>query len=405
MEILITEEEGFSLLSSFLDSYSSDDILLREKIIQKYKEPKSLKFTWFGFTDEHIHDINPFYSLSKITDEDKNEIYFGFKNGLFFLKNKFFFTKFEVEEKFIHTLPVGPIPLEEFVDITFGKFNRKNETYYKLYLKEYKEIQQRNYSENEIQLLEKLKNIITDFVDKKRSEEDELRNKIEQQRLNRLGLQKNTIVSELDKDNDGQVDLVDIESLNKLLTKNQKTIIDIDKIYIQKFVKISLYLKTKRSNTQKIFDSLNNSGNEEELNELIRLLKNQVYTYDLLVFHSISMVTSLVDSDLITFYEIYECFDQLGVFNSNWENEVSSKLTDIGDGIKELMYTIHEMENRIVDSIENLTYVTQNSFTDLQGSITKQLSDIDSGIQINNLLTGIQTYQMYRINQNTKRVN
>jgi hypothetical protein len=117
------------------------------------------------------------------------------------------------------------------------------------------------------------------------------------------------------------------------------------------------------------------------------------------------MVTSLVDSDLITFYEIYECFDQLGVFNSNWENEVSSKLTDIGDGIKELMYTIHEMENRIVDSIENLTYVTQNSFTDLQGSITKQLSDIDSGIQINNLLTGIQTYQMYRINQNTKRVN
>jgi hypothetical protein len=36
---------------------------------------------------------------------------------------------------------------------------------------------------------------------------------------------------------------------------------------------------------------------------------------------------------MITFYEIYETFDQLGVFNSNWENEVSNKLSEIGDGI------------------------------------------------------------------------
>jgi hypothetical protein len=117
------------------------------------------------------------------------------------------------------------------------------------------------------------------------------------------------------------------------------------------------------------------------------------------------MITSLVESDLITFYEIYECFDQLGVFNSNWENEVSNKLTDIGDGIRDLMYSIYQMENKIVNSIDNLTYVTQDSFSQLQGSVEKQLSSIDSSIQCNNLLTGIQTYQMYKINQNTKRIN
>lgn len=202
----------------------------------------------------------------------------------------------------------------------------------------------------------------------------------------------------------GLLILNDDNEFYKLLTKNQKSIIEIDKNYIQKFVKISMYLKTKKSNTQKIFDSLKYSKNEVELNELVNLLKNQIHTYELLVFHTINMITSLVDSDLITFYEIYECFDQLGVFNSNWENEVSNKLTDIGDGIKDLMYSIYQMENNIVNSIDNLTYTNQESFKDLTNSVEKQLISIDSSIKFNNLITGIQTYQMYKINQNTKRL-
>jgi hypothetical protein len=117
------------------------------------------------------------------------------------------------------------------------------------------------------------------------------------------------------------------------------------------------------------------------------------------------MITSLVESDLITFYEIYESFDQLGVFNSNWENEVSNKLTDIGDGIKDLMYSINSMENNIVNSLGTLTYTTMDSFSELNNSITSQLNSIDSSINFNNLLTGIQTYQMYKINKNTKRLN
>jgi hypothetical protein len=229
--------------------------------------------------------------------------------------------------------------------------------------------------------------------------------KEENERIEKLNNLKKSIYSDLDKDGNGEVDLIDGESINKLLTKNQLKIIEIDKNYIQKFVKISLYLKTKKSNTQRIFDSIKDTKNDTELNELINLLKNQIHTYELLVFHSISMVTSLVESDLITFYEIYECFDQLGVFNSNWENEVSNKLTDIGDGIKDLMYSIYQMENKIVSSIDNLTYVTQDSFTELNMSVNKQLSSIDSSIKFNNLLTGIQTYQMYKINQNTKRIN
>ncbi len=226
----------------------------------------------------------------------------------------------------------------------------------------------------------------------------------EEERVRKLKEKKSSIILSLDSDKDGNVDLVDGNSFNLLLTNNQNKIIEIDKNYIQKFVKISIYLKTKKYNIQNIFNSLKKSNDDNELIESVNLLKNQIHTYELLVFHSINMITSLVDSDLITFYEIYECFDQLGVFNSNWENEVSDKLTNIGNGLTELMYSIYQMENKIVNSIDNLTYVTRDSFKELNMSVNNQLSSINSSIKFNNLLTGIQTYQMYKINQNTKRI-
>lgn len=210
---------------------------------------------------------------------------------------------------------------------------------------------------------------------------------------------------EVDKDNNGEVDLVDDESFYLLLNKYQKNISDMDKVYIQKFVKISMYLKTKKKNTQKIFESINKTKNDKELNELFSLLKNQIHSYELMVFHSISMIVSLVENDYISFYEIYESFDQLGVFNSNWENEVSKKLTNINKGLKDIMYSLDEMESNIVGSLRTLNYTTQDSFRKLNSSISSQLGSINSSIDFNNLLTGIQTYQMYKVNQNTKRIN
>ena len=77
---------------------------------------------------------------------------------------------------------------------------------------------------------------------------------IEEKRLIDLNKLQTNIILELDKDNNGQIDLIDGESFVKILNKNQKSILEVDKNYIQKFVKISIYLKTKKNNTQKIFE-------------------------------------------------------------------------------------------------------------------------------------------------------
>jgi len=212
---------------------------------------------------------------------------------------------------------------------------------------------------------------------------------------------KNNTLNELDKNNDGDVDLIE-NDFNKLLSKNQKSIISIDKNYIHQFVKVSNFIKTKKQNTQKIFESIRDTSSQEELEERVGLLKNQINSYELLVFHSINMIGSLVSEDLITFYEIYESFDKLKIFNSNWENEVSEKLINIGDKLNDLMYSIYNMEQNIVSELSNLSYITQESFEDLNRSVTSQLKEVESSINTNNLLTGIQAYQLYKINKNTK---
>lgn len=386
------------LFDNFLEKNSGNKYLKNRtdivKVVNKVFTLSDIK-TSYNLWSEHI----PIESV--LMGIDGFGGCFIFSNSNFFYKSTSFSESIFVEslEKFLYIggNPKSDIP-PVWGNITYGGKSLGNITTTKTDL---------------FTLLEEFKkDVIQGIINYSIEEQEKLRllrleeeKELEKVRLKTLYNQMDSIILELDKNNDGEIDLLDYETFSKLLNKNQQSIIEIDKIFIQKFVKVNIYLKTKKNNIRSIFNSIRSSKNGIELNELVSLLKNQIHTYDSLIFHSISMITSLVKGDLITFYEIYECFDQLGVFNSNWENEVSNKLTNIGDGIKELMYSIYQMENNIVNSIDNLTYVTQDSFNDLQMSISRELQDIDSSIQFNNLLTGIQTYQMYKINQSTKKIN
>ena len=258
------------------------------------------------------------------------------------------------------------------------------------------------------ELFDLLKNIIKehiielDSLEKKRLLEIEQKNLADKQEAQKkLITNQSLVLAELDKNDDGEVDLIE-NDFNKLFSKNQKRVMDIDKNYIHQFVKVSNFIKTKKQNTQKIFQSIRDTSSQEELEERVNLLRNQIHAYELLVFHSINMIGALVSENLISFYEIYESFDKLSMFNSNWENEVSEKLTNIGDKLDDLMEAIYNMEQNIVSELSYLSYVTQESFEDLNRSVTNQLKEVESSINTNNLLTGIQAYQLYKINKNTK---
>jgi hypothetical protein len=234
--------------------------------------------------------------------------------------------------------------------------------------------------------------------------------KIKKEKSITLKNSKNKLFKRLDKDNNGTIDIIENkDEFNLLLKKHQKVIIEkgkeFNQNYTHQFIKVGNYLKQKRSNLQLIFDCIKQVQNQKDLSDFVKILEDEIHSYNLLLINSLNLIVSLIEDDQITFYDIYEKFDKLNIYNSNWENEISQKLTTLNKGISELnsnikglMYEIRDMGDRIVNSIEDLSYITEKS-TRLLDS---RLGEIDSSIKTNNFLTMIQTYQTYKINQNTK---
>ena len=252
-------------------------------------------------------------------------------------------------------------------------------------------IKEFNLSNSDTVLLKDFVLIVYDFCQKW----IDLHEQKEDKRLKELQVSQTNVLSELDKDGNGEVDVIEGNDFNLLLKKHQKGIVEVDRTYVQQFVKISSYLKTKEKNIQSIFNSIKDTPNQEVLNEYVEVLKDDIHSYNLILFNSLNMIVTLVEDDMITFYEIHELFDTLNMFDSKHEKDVSQKLTNIGDGLKDLMYEIRNMGNQISDSIGELTYVTEQSNEQLKN----QLSEIDSTMKVGNLISAINTYQNYKTNR------
>ena len=265
-----------------------------------------------------------------------------------------------------------------------------------------KGVSETNFQGDDFKVLEKLYKIYEEYFNKieeikksvleKRREQERLK---EEQRLEELRISQTNILNELDKDGNGEVDVVEGNDFNTLLKKHQKSIVEVDRNYVQQFVKVSSYLKTKKGNIQTIFNSIKDTPNQEVLNEYVEILKDDIHTYNLILFNSLNMIVSLVEDDMITFYEIYEMFDTLNMFDSKHEKDVSQKLTSIGDGLKDLMYEVRSVGNKISNSIQELSYVTEET----NRQLTNQLGKINSNLKVGNLISAINAYQNYKTNR------
>lgn len=192
--------------------------------------------------------------------------------------------------------------------------------------------------------------------------------------------------------------LLENEIFLNILKNNQKRIIEIDREYVQKFIKLNIFLKQKRDNLILILDKVIFNIEEEikiqllEREEEINFFKGLVYSYNLMVNHSIVMVSSLVEDDMITFYEIYEIFDKMNIFNTNWENEVNDKLSEINESLQDLNFSIkglmnqmRDMEMKLVSGLNQINKTIEISMDDLTLVINKQLSETNSRLKYENL--------------------
>lgn len=210
-----------------------------------------------------------------------------------------------------------------------------------------------------------------------------------------------------DKNKNKELDVLEIKDdyLN-YLKANQDKIIEISEKmgedYIHTLIKINDKLNLKRSSLNttlseilKLKQGFDSATNIESLEEL---LKNEIQYYNSLLANSLFMASSLVNNDRITFRTIYEKFDKLNFFNTNYENQTISLLSNINNNLQKILIEINNMNASITSAIEDLTFATQENTE----KISKELKSIDSSINFNTLVASINAYQNYKTNKNTK---
>ena len=138
-------------------------------------------------------------------------------------------------------------------------------------------------------------------------------------------------IDEIQKNFNLQV--LNIDSLNSLIKSNEQTIVGSEKglDYLQKFIRLKKYIESLQL---LIEGKLDESKNEIFLfkSNLLVLMKeiedlNKVHNSIYLV--SIVMINQYVNKEMMDFFENYELLDKLGVFNSEYENQVLNKLSSI----------------------------------------------------------------------------
>jgi hypothetical protein len=185
--------------------------------------------------------------------------------------------------------------------------------------------------------------------------------------------------------------------------------------FIQDFIKIINFVESNIENYWRMNISMCSqidiSIKKEkflEYNEIEKITKSHnkfISLNSTIIFGLIEMIRSVIYNDRIRFYEIYEKFDKLRIFNSQYQNDVinslssiNQNLVDLNSKIDNLTNTIEMMSDQILSSINELQFEVSY----LNDNITGQLQSISSKLDVNNLLNMVQTYQLYRINSNTK---
>ncbi len=116
------------------------------------------------------------------------------------------------------------------------------------------------------------------------------------------------------------------------------------------------------------------------------------------------MVVALKNNKMILFFKIYETFDQIGVFDSNWEKSLLNKMDELNISIKDLVNNIQQMEMRLHPKIEDLGFEIQSSIDQMKENVIDEVSSIknlDNG-SASSILSLINTFQLIGISNKLK---
>ena len=196
-----------------------------------------------------------------------------------------------------------------------------------------------------------------------------------------------------------EINWIPVEPYTQLLEVNENTICEKNVDYLLKFVKLDSFLNTKRKSLINIHKEIVNTKDEDFIFKIIPVLIKQIEYYNQLLLLSINMIVALKSNKMIIFFKIYETFDQIGVFDSNWEKSLLNKMDELNISIKDLVVQIQQMEMRLNQKIEDLGYDIQRNIDEMKDTVINEISQLNDGSSI---LTLINTFQLIGIKNKLK---
>ena len=198
----------------------------------------------------------------------------------------------------------------------------------------------------------------------------------------------NKFLKAYDKDGNNTLDLIESNGFSDLLKNHQKQIIDVDKSYLQHFVKLSFFLKSKSEELEGTFKLITDSKSSAAFKDRMEIFDLQYQAFTTILMHSYNMILSLTRGELIEFYEIYEVFDELHIFDNKYEKTMINKLDDLIESNISLEKNIIKGFDRIELSIDRMNE-----------SLTRELKGINNKLWWNNAFQMVQIFQKRRLNK------
>lgn len=174
-----------------------------------------------------------------------------------------------------------------------------------------------------------------------------------------------------DKDDNQLLDILESESLDKILEKNQNEINEVEKLkgenYTKDLVKINLYLNEFQKTLQTDYHEILSSINERQ-SELVENFDKNYNQYKLLFSGVILMLKSIREEQFMNYYKLREIFDKLSIFETNFERKMIDNFKTNQNLIKSLIDVTNDNTNEILSSLSDI------------GVNTSYLSDISSSL-------------------------
>lgn len=173
-------------------------------------------------------------------------------------------------------------------------------------------------------------------------------------------------------------------SFMELIKENQSKI---EKDLIPQFLKIISYYESQVKIYSVVYENINeinfHQNRTSDIESSTKSLGVYSKTIQLLELSINELLNSYLNEDLINFYSLYNKFEEMGMFITQGEKIIVNSLVDINSNL-----------TGIINSVEVLT--------SKMGELGNKLNEINNSLEVQNLISILNTYQTYKINKNTK---